>query len=96
MTDSDKAIVQAQGYNAEQISKVLAWTGLPQLLLIPLLPVLMKRFDTRYIAFTGLMIFAYSCFMNTSMSPDYAGDQLFIRNIVRARHLASARTAWSM
>jgi MFS transporter, DHA2 family, multidrug resistance protein len=75
---------QAQGYNAEQIGKVLAWTGLPQLVLIPLVPKLMQRFDTRYIAFTGLMIFAYSCFMNTAMSLDYAGDQLWIPNIVRA------------
>jgi MFS transporter, DHA2 family, multidrug resistance protein len=75
---------QAQGYNAEQIGNVLAWTGLPQLLLIPLIPLMMKRFDVRYIAFTGLMIFAYSCFMNTAMSPDYAGDQLWIPNIVRA------------
>jgi DHA2 family multidrug resistance protein len=75
---------QAQGYNAEQIGSVLAWTGLPQLLLIPLVPRLMRRFDTRYIAITGLLIFAYSCFMNTAMSPDYAGDQLWIPNIVRA------------
>jgi len=75
---------QAQGYNAEQIGRVMAWTGLPQLILIPLVPRLMQRFDTRMIAFTGLMIFAYSCFMNTAMSPDYAGDQLWIPNIVRA------------
>jgi MFS transporter, DHA2 family, multidrug resistance protein len=75
---------QAQGYNAEQIGTVMAWTGLPQLILIPLVPKLMQRFDTRYIAFTGLMIFAYSCFMNTAMSADYAGDQLWIPNIVRA------------
>ncbi len=75
---------QAQGYNAEQIGNVLAWTGLPQLILIPLIPILMRRFDTRYIAITGLLIFAYSCFMNTAMSPDYAGDQLWIPNIVRA------------
>ena len=75
---------QAQGYNSEQIGAVLAWTGLPQLLLIPLVPRLMRRFDTRYIAITGLLIFAYSCFMNTAMSPDYAGDQLWIPNIVRA------------
>ncbi len=27
-----------QGYNAEQIGMVLAWTGLPQLVLIPLVP----------------------------------------------------------
>jgi MFS transporter, DHA2 family, multidrug resistance protein len=75
---------EAQGYNAEQIGSVMAWTGLPQLILIPLVPKLMQRFDTRYIAFTGLMIFAYSCFMNTTMSLDYAGDQLWIPNIVRA------------
>jgi MFS transporter, DHA2 family, multidrug resistance protein len=75
---------QTQGYNAEQIGAVLAWTGLPQLLLIPLIPKLMQRFDARYIAIIGLLIFAYSCFMNTAMSPDYAGDQLWIPNIVRA------------
>jgi MFS transporter, DHA2 family, multidrug resistance protein len=75
---------QAQGYNAEQIGAVLAWTGLPQLILIPLVPKLMQRFDTRYVAFTGLAIFAYSSFMNTAMSPDYAGDQLWFPNIVRA------------
>src|SRR6516162_6624358 len=40
---------QVQRYNAEQIGNVLAWTGLPQLLLIPLVPLLMKRFDARYI-----------------------------------------------
>jgi MFS transporter, DHA2 family, multidrug resistance protein len=75
---------QAQGYNAEQIGRVMAWTGLPQLILIPLVPKLMQRFDTRFIAITGLMIFAYSSFMNTAMSLDYAGDQLWIPNIVRA------------
>jgi DHA2 family multidrug resistance protein len=75
---------QAQGYNAQQIGEVLAWTGLPQLLLIPLVPRLMQRFDTRHIAFIGLMIFAYSSFMNTAMSSDYSGDQLWIPNIVRA------------
>ena len=49
-----------------------------------MVPKLMQRFDTRYIAFTGLMVFAYSCFMNTAMSLDYAGDQLWIPNIIRA------------
>jgi DHA2 family multidrug resistance protein len=75
---------QVQHYNAEQIGSVLAWTGLPQLLLIPLVPKLMQRFDARYIAFIGLLLFAYSSFMNIEMSLDYAGDQLFIPNIVRA------------
>ncbi|SON55389.1 Multidrug resistance protein B [Hartmannibacter diazotrophicus] len=75
---------QVQRYNAEQIGNVLAWTGLPQLLLIPFVPALMKRFDVRYIGFLGISIFAISCFMNISLSPDSAGDQFWIPNIVRA------------
>jgi DHA2 family multidrug resistance protein len=63
---------------------VLAWTGLPQLVLIPLVPKLMQRFDVRFIAFAGLALFALSAFMNTTMSIDYSGDQLFVPNIIRA------------
>jgi MFS transporter, DHA2 family, multidrug resistance protein len=75
---------QVQGYNAEQIGKVLAWTGVPQLFLIPLLPRLMKVVDVRYIGFAGIALFAASCFMNVNMSLDYSGDQFFLPNIVRA------------
>lgn len=77
-------LAQVQRYNAEQIGNVLAWTGLPQLLLIPLVPWLIKRFDVRYIGCLGIGIFAASCFMNTTLSPDTAGDQFWIPNIVRA------------
>ncbi|QND40993.1 DHA2 family efflux MFS transporter permease subunit (plasmid) [Rhizobium leguminosarum bv. viciae] len=59
-------------------------TGLPQLLLIPLVPMMMKRFDARYIGFLGISIFAISCFMNITLSADTAGDQFWIPNIVRA------------
>ena len=38
---------------------MLAWTGLRQLILIPLVPKLMQRFDARYIAFTGLAVFTF-------------------------------------
>jgi DHA2 family multidrug resistance protein len=75
---------QVQRYNAEQIGNVLAWTGLPQLLLIPLVPLLMKRYDPRYIGFVGISIFAASCFMNITLSLDSAGDQFFLPNVVRA------------
>jgi DHA2 family multidrug resistance protein len=75
---------QVQRYNAEQIGNVLAWTGLPQLLLIPMVPMLMKRFDPRYIAFLGISIFAISCFLNITLSADNAGDQFLLPNIVRA------------
>jgi DHA2 family multidrug resistance protein len=75
---------QVQHYNAEQIGKVLAWTGFPQLIFIPFVPMLMKRFDARYIAFVGMSIFAGSSFMNIWLSLNSAGDQLFAPNVVRA------------
>ena len=75
---------QVQRYNAEQIGLVLAWTGLPQLLIIPLVPLLIKRFDVRYVGFVGISIFAASCFMNITLSLDSAGDQFFVPNFVRA------------
>jgi MFS transporter, DHA2 family, multidrug resistance protein len=73
-----------QGYNAEQIGMVLAWTGLPQLVLIPLVPRLMQRFDARIIIGIGFVLFAGSNFMNIYMTSDYAADQLLWPNIVRA------------
>ena len=73
-----------QGYNSEQIGMVLAWTGLPQLVLIPLVPRLMKRFDPRLVIGIGFALFATSNFMNIYMTNDYATDQLFWPNVVRA------------
>jgi MFS transporter, DHA2 family, multidrug resistance protein len=77
-------LAQVQAYNAEQIGNVLAWTGLPQLLLIPLVPLMMKRFDVRYIGVLGIALFALSCFMNVQLSYSDSGDQFLLPNIVRA------------
>jgi DHA2 family multidrug resistance protein len=73
-----------QGYNSEQIGMVLAWTGFPQLLLIPLVPQLLKRLDPRIVIGVGFALFAASSFMNISMTNDYAADQLFWPNVIRA------------
>ncbi|WP_168879868.1 MDR family MFS transporter [Rhizobium sp. P28RR-XV] len=77
-------LTRIQGYNSEQIGTVLAWTGIPQLLLIPLVPRLMKRVDVRVLIVGGFGLFAASNFMNVYMTADYATDQLFWPNIVRA------------
>jgi MFS transporter, DHA2 family, multidrug resistance protein len=77
-------LARIQGYNSEQIGMVLAWTGLPQLVLIPLVPRLMKRFDARLVIGVGFALFAASNFMNIYMTTDYGSDQLFWPNVVRA------------
>ena len=75
---------EVQGYSPLQIGKTLAWVGLPQFLIFPILPWLMKRFDQRLLVSWGCVIFALSCWMNTYMSYNTAGDQFTIANIVRA------------
>ncbi len=73
-----------QGYDAFQTGKTMLWIGLPQLLIFPFVPFLMKKFDLRLLVCFGVLVFAASCFMNINMSPDYAGPQFFWPNVVRA------------
>ena len=75
---------QSHGFSARESGDVLAWIGLPQLVIIPFMPALMKRFDVRYLLFFGFAIFAISSFMNLNLGPDDSGQQLLIPNLIRA------------
>ncbi len=77
-------LAQVQDYSAAEIGRVLMWVGLPQLLVMPLLPVLMKRVDMRSLAVFGLLLFAYSNFMNTNLNINFSGEELKISLWVRA------------
>jgi len=73
-----------QNYDAFQTGQAMIWVGLPQLLIFPFVPRLMKRIDLRTLVCFGTLVFAASCWMNTSMSYNYAGNQFMVSNIVRA------------
>jgi DHA2 family multidrug resistance protein len=75
---------QIQGYNAQQIGHVIMWMGLPQLLVFPVVAMLMRRIDPRWLLGFGLVVFAISNFMNIGMSPDTAEPQLRWSLLVRA------------
>jgi DHA2 family multidrug resistance protein len=77
-------LATTQGYSASQIGQVLIWSGLPQLAITPFLPVLMRKFDPRFLICFGFAMFACSCLMNAFMSHDYAGPQLVVSMVVRA------------
>ena len=81
-----------QGLNAEQSGQVMAWTGLPQLLIIPFSPLLMKKFDARLLVGVGLSLFAISCFLNMFLDPNYSGPQFFWPDVLRAVGQALAMT----
>ncbi len=88
-------LAQAQGYNAQQIGEVLMWTGLPQLFIIPFIPKIMGKVDNRLLVATGLTVFAISCFMNLAITSDYAADQLFLPNVIRALGMSLVMTPLS-
>jgi DHA2 family multidrug resistance protein len=73
-----------QGYSAWQIGEYMIWSGLPQLVIIPFVPMLMRRMDPRLLLCFGLAAFGSSCLLNAFMSHDYAGPQLITSMLVRA------------
>jgi DHA2 family multidrug resistance protein len=77
-------LADSQGFNAQQIGEVMAWTGLPQLIVIPFVPLLMRHIDSRLLVGVGLTIFAVSCFMNMHLDVKYAAPQLLVPDITRA------------
>ena len=57
---------------------------MPQLLIIPLVPKLMQRFDTRLLIAVGVSLFAASCFINSTLTHETGIDQLRWALLVRA------------
>lgn len=75
---------QIQGYNAQQIGYVVMWSGLPQLLLFPAMPFIMRAFDPRLLVATGTLFFIASCWINVGLSHDVGMDQLILPQLLRA------------
>lgn len=73
-----------QRYSAWQIGQVMIWSGLPQLLIIPFMPLFIRKFDARILIAFGFVMFGFSCLLNGFMSHDYAGEQLTFSMLVRA------------
>jgi DHA2 family multidrug resistance protein len=77
-------LAQVQGYNSLQIGRTIMWAGVPQLFLMPLVPKLMARVDSRKLIVLGLGLFGASCVMNSFLDADVAYDQLRFSQVIRA------------
>ena len=64
---------QMHGYDASQIGTVLIWLGLPQLLVIPLVPKLMELVDTRIIIGPGFFCLVVAHFLLLISTPILQG-----------------------
>jgi len=77
-------LAQIQGYNAGQIGHTIMWSGVPQLLMMPVAALMAKRWDARMLISLGLALFATSCLMNGQMTHWTAHDQLRVTQLIRA------------
>jgi MFS transporter, DHA2 family, multidrug resistance protein len=73
-----------QGYNSLEIGKTIIWMGVPQLLVIPLIPRLMSRIDPRIIIFIGILLFGGSTLLTIHLDANFSGLQFHIPLIIRA------------
>ncbi len=77
-------LAQIQGYNAGQIGHTIMWSGVPQLIMMPVAAVMAKRWDARLLISAGLALFAISCLMNGHMTHWTAHEQLRTTQLIRA------------
>ena len=77
-------LAQVQGYNAQQIGRTIMWSGMPQLLMMPVAAVLLRWFDARLLLTLGLALFSGSSFMNSTLTNLTGYDQLILAQLVRA------------
>ena len=77
-------LAEAHGYSARQSGAVMMWIGLPQLAIIPFMPYLMRKFDSRWLLAMGFILFGISSFMNMNLGPNDSGPQMLIPNLIRA------------
>ena len=75
---------QIHQYSPAQIGNTVMWIGIPQLFVMPLVPFLMRKFPLKLLAMVGLLMFAYSNYLNAFMDLNYAGDQVRWSLLIRA------------
>ncbi|WP_311791396.1 MULTISPECIES: MDR family MFS transporter [Pantoea] len=70
-------------YNAQQSGMVLLISGIPSLLLMPFLPRLLTKIDIKLLVICGIGFFAWSCFLDTTLTVQSNGDDFFWSQILR-------------
>lgn len=84
-----------QGYNAYQIGGVLIWLGLPQLLILPLMPRVMKHVEPRLLVTMGFVLFISGSLLAINLSANFSGPQFLGSSLVRAVATAMVMTPLS-
>jgi DHA2 family multidrug resistance protein len=71
------------GYNAAQSGWVLALSGIPAFLLMPILPRLLGKANIRLMVACGRLCVATSCFIDIRLTPDSGGGDFIVSQLLR-------------
>jgi MFS transporter, DHA2 family, multidrug resistance protein len=86
-------LTRIQGLRDLQIGDTLNWIALPQIVLVPLVALLLKRVDARLVLVFGFATIALGSWMDTGLTHDWAGGDFLPSQCVEAVGLAFAITA---
>nr|WP_229224237.1 MDR family MFS transporter [Duganella sp. SG902] len=70
-------------YNAQQSGGVVVWSGIPSLMLMPLVPLLIRYVDIRVAVAFGLVLLGGSAYMDTSLTAQAAGPEFLYSQLIR-------------
>jgi MFS transporter, DHA2 family, multidrug resistance protein len=71
------------GYNAAQSGDIMLLSALPGFLMMPILPRLLGRVDPRLMVIAGLLLFAVSCMLDTSLTAQSVGHDFYGSQLLR-------------
>jgi MFS transporter, DHA2 family, multidrug resistance protein len=72
-----------QNYTPYQVGLTLMWTGVGSILIMPFMPIIQSKVDSRVIVAAGTAIFAVSSFMNSAMSSQTGTPQLILPELIQ-------------
>lgn len=71
------------GYNAQQSGMVMLLSGLPAFLMMPILPRLVTRVETKLLVIGGLLLYAASCMLDTTLTARSVGSDFVWSQLIR-------------
>lgn len=86
-------LTRIQGLRQLQIGDVLNWIALPQIVLVPLVAVLLRRVQARLLLALGFALLAIGAWLDTGLTADWAQDDFLLSQCVQAVGLALGITA---
>jgi len=77
-------LAQVPHFGSRQIASVVMWSGLPQFIVFPLIPFLMRTVPLRILSAVGAVLFTASCFANARLTHEVGSSELMFPQMLRA------------